>query len=94
MTNADIALATSFVRQPFVSLEANLLSKAKWSLYVPSVLHSTIQRSAHTDYLCVFVDLRTNGDYFPIQHYLTGFYNRDRVCLLRGPDLMVIILYM
>jgi hypothetical protein len=34
---------------------------------------------------CVFcVDLRTNNDYFPIQ--LTGFYNRDGVCLLRGTD--------
>ena len=22
-------------------------------------------------------DLRTNSDYFPIQHKLTGFYNRD-----------------
>ena len=29
---------------------------------------------------CIYVfcvDLRTNSDYFPIQHYLTGFYNRD-----------------
>ena len=29
---------------------------------------------------CVYVfcvDLRTNSDYFPIQHELTGFYNRD-----------------
>jgi hypothetical protein len=25
--------------------------------------------------LCV--DLRTHSDYFPIQHKLTGFYNRD-----------------
>jgi hypothetical protein len=36
---------------------------------------------------CIYVfcvDLRTNSDYFPIQHYLTGFYNRDGVCLLRG----------
>ena len=32
------------------------------------------------------VDLRTNSDYFPIQHLLTGFYNRDRECLLRGTD--------
>ena len=32
------------------------------------------------------VDLRTNSDYFPIQHQLTGFYNRDEVCLLRGTD--------
>jgi hypothetical protein len=30
------------------------------------------------------VDLRTNSDYFPIQHLLTGFYNWDKVCLLRG----------
>ena len=38
---------------------------------------------------CIYVfcvDLRTNSDYFPIQHYLTGFYNRDGVCLLRGTD--------
>jgi hypothetical protein len=32
------------------------------------------------------VDLRTNSDYFPIRHLLTGFYNRDGVCLLRGKD--------
>jgi len=25
-------------------------------------------------------------DYFPIQHQLTGFYNRGRECLLRGKD--------
>ena len=33
-----------------------------------------------------YVDLRTNSDYFPIQHQLTGFYNWDGVCLLRGTD--------
>ena len=32
------------------------------------------------------VDLRTNSDDFPIQHELTGLYNRDGVCLLRGTD--------
>ena len=32
------------------------------------------------------VDLRTNSDYFATQHELTGFYNRDGVCLLRGTD--------
>jgi len=40
---------------------------------------------------CIFVfcvDLRTNSDYFPIQHQLTGFYNRDGVCLLRGTGSM------
>jgi len=29
---------------------------------------------------CIYVfcvDLRTNSDYFPIQYYLTDFYNRD-----------------
>jgi hypothetical protein len=38
---------------------------------------------------CIYVfcvDLRTNSDYFPIQHYLTGSYNREGVCLLRGTD--------
>ena len=38
---------------------------------------------------CIYVfcmDLRTNRNYFPIQHYLTGFYKRDEVCLLRGTD--------
>ena len=36
---------------------------------------------------CVYVfcvDLRTNSDYFTVQHSLVGFYNRDGVCLLRG----------
>ena len=35
---------------------------------------------------CIYVfcvDLRTNSDYFTVQHQLTGFYNRDGVCLLR-----------
>jgi hypothetical protein len=38
-----------------------------------------------TQWICVFcVDLRTNSRYFPTQHWLTAFYNRDGVCLLRG----------
>jgi len=35
---------------------------------------------------CIYVfcvDLRTNSDYFPLQYELTGFCNRDGVCLLR-----------
>jgi hypothetical protein len=32
------------------------------------------------------VDLRTNSDYFPIQYWLTGFYNWESECLLRGTD--------
>jgi len=38
---------------------------------------------------CIFVfcvNLRTNSDYFPIQHYFIGSYNRDGVCLPRGTD--------
>ena len=39
------------------------------------------------EYICVFcVDLRTNSVYFPIQHWLTGFYNQEGKCLLRGKD--------
>ena len=40
---------------------------------------------------CIYVfcvDLRTNSDYFPTQQWLTGFYNRDGECLLRGTDFM------
>ena len=36
---------------------------------------------------CVYVfcvDLRTNSDYFTVQHWLLGFCNRDGVCLVRG----------
>jgi hypothetical protein len=43
---------------------------------------------------CIYmfcVDLRTNSDYFPIQHYLTGLYNWDGVCLLRGTGVNVYI---
>jgi len=36
------------------------------------------------DVFCVA--LRTNWDYFPTQHKLAGLYNREGVCLLRGPD--------
>jgi len=37
------------------------------------------------------VDLRTYSHYFPIQHELTGLYNRDWVCLLRGTDWMCVL---
>jgi hypothetical protein len=36
---------------------------------------------------CIFefcVVLWTNSDVFSLKHYLTGFYNRDEVCLLPG----------
>jgi hypothetical protein len=50
-----------------------------------------ILRSAHTVYLCVSVDLRTNSHYFTVQHWLVGFYNWDGVCLLHGTDWNCII---
>ena len=34
----------------------------------------------------LYMDLRTISGYFPIQHYLTVFYNRDGECLLHGTD--------
>jgi hypothetical protein len=38
-----------------------------------------------TLFIYVFcVDLRTNSDYFTVQHWLVSFYNWDGVCLLRG----------
>ena len=36
------------------------------------------------------MDLKTNGDYFPLQNLQIGFYNRDEVCLLRGTYLIFI----
>jgi len=36
---------------------------------------------------CIYVfcvDLRTSSKYFPVQHWLVGFYNWDGVCLLHG----------
>jgi hypothetical protein len=44
-------------------------------------------RDVKTILLYVFgVNLRTNSHYFIIQHGLTGFYNRDGECLLRGTE--------
>jgi len=40
---------------------------AQQLLYVPFFERSTVVLSAHTVYLCVCVDLRTNSYYFPIQ---------------------------
>ena len=54
-------------------------------------LRNAARRSTSTfcPHSCIYVfcvDLRTNSDYFPIQHWLTGFYNRDGVCLLRDTE--------
>jgi len=42
---------------------------------------------SHCVCLCVFcIYLKTNSDYWPIQHKLIGFYNRDEKCLHRGTN--------
>lgn len=33
-------------------------------------------------------DLRTSSDNVPVQHWLTGFYDPDGLCLLRGTKLI------
>jgi len=58
---------------------------AQWSLYVPHSGHCTyhqfnIQQFYVLPTHCIYVfcvDLRTNSDYFSIQHQLTGFCYRD-----------------
>ena len=39
-----------------------------------------------TLYLCLCIYLRTNSDFYPVQHKLIEFYNRDEKCLLRGTN--------
>ena len=68
-----------------------LPSYAQWSLYVPHSGHYiyrqfNIQQFYILPTQCVYVlcvDLRKNSDYFPIQHQLTGFYNREGVFTAR-----------
>jgi len=43
---------------------------------------------------CIYVfcvDLRTNSDYSTVQHWLTGFYNWDGVCLPRGSSTFYVL---
>ena len=59
------------------------------SLYIVQYRQFNIQQFyvLSTQRIYVFcVDLRTNSDYFPIQHWLGGLYNWDGVCLLCGTD--------
>ena len=74
--------------KPLTGLSSFSPFKSQWSLYISQVL--TLKKKFYvlpTQCIYVFcVDFRTNSDYFPIQHKLTGFYNREEVCLLRGTD--------
>ena len=61
--------------------------RSYWVLHVTHGLKFAIRRSAHTVYLYFFfMYLSANSDYFPVQNKLTGFYNRDGECLLRGTN--------
>jgi hypothetical protein len=72
--------------------------KVQWSLYVPRSGHYmyrqfNIQQFYVLPTQCVYVfcvDLRTNSDYFPMQHQLFGFYNRDEnfYCAVRTEHLI------
>ena len=63
-------------------------SEAQHSLYIPpGLIFSNATFCLHSVCIYMFcVDPRTNSDYFPIQHQLTCFYNRNRVRLLRCTD--------
>jgi hypothetical protein len=70
-------------------------SQKKQRLFPYAALSHCVYCAVRTEYIhkfyvlptqCVYVfcvDLRTNSDYFTVQNYLTGFYNRYGVCLLR-----------
>jgi hypothetical protein len=63
------------------------MSLAQWVRHVPPGL--TFNNSTfcpHSVFMCFVWISEQNSDYFPIQHKLIGFYNRDGVCLLRGRD--------
>jgi len=69
----------------FPSSGFNLLKPKTYFMY-----HQFNAQQFHvlpTQIIYVFcMGLRTNCDYFPIQHLLIGFYNRGRECLLRGTN--------
>jgi hypothetical protein len=50
------------------------------------VWHSKILRSAHRVYLCILRGSQNKERLFLYTKLLTGFYNRDWVCLLRGTN--------
>jgi hypothetical protein len=66
-----------------------LLHGTDWVFKYNSGLNENL-RPAHTLYLCVLCESENKQPLFPYTT-LTGFYNRDGVCLLRGTDCIFII---
>ena len=68
----------------------NSLYRIEWLVFVTETecVYCAVRSTFYvlpTQCIYVFcVDLRTNRDYFTVQHRLVGFYNRDGVCLLHG----------
>ena len=65
------ALTDWFFKQRF-----NPLKLSGYYVYHQFNIHQFYVLPTHCIYVFC-VDLRTNSDYFPIQHKLTGFLNRD-----------------
>jgi hypothetical protein len=63
----------------------NHLKPSGYFMYCTSKFKIQQSYILHTQYTYVFrVIIRTNSDYFPIQHQLFGFYKLDRVCVLHS----------
>jgi len=71
------------INASYVSLILGSLKSSGCYLY-HQVLHSTIPRCTHIMYLCVFMALRTNSDYFPVRNKLGGPTDLSYMCSLRG----------
>jgi len=93
---ADLPLATLTLvtlGHLAMNLQKNIYWCCEWDVHLLQILAVgspglTLQNSTFCPHnVFVFcVDLRTNSDYFPMQHYLNGLYNREGMCLLRGTD--------
>jgi hypothetical protein len=71
-----------------VSIEG-IINLLKLSGYYIYIIRFNFKKFYVLPTQCIYVfcvDLRTNSDYFTVQHKLTGLYNWDGVCLLRGTD--------
>jgi hypothetical protein len=53
--------------------------KPQWLLRELRNLTLKILRPAYTAYLFILYGSQKNGEYFPLQHLLVGFYKRDGI---------------